>query len=285
MLLLRQQLTARVATHYVSQVVLSLTKYLDWNLINPPTEKCGLLVKYALSSIRELKRIQAPEGSREHWLKAMDITRAWASSILSTLDVEIERTGADYAPSPCLFVSNHIGHLDVPVWLSEVPVTFVSRHDLKYWPIIGPGAVSIGTTFVNRGSHSSRSRTVSEVGKTLTEKGRSVVVFPEGSTSIEGKPWKAGTFKIAARYGVPVQAARIFYEPIRETAFVDNDDLVTTIWRTARLPKIKLSIEVFEPRIIKDPVKDCQDIEIMVKNSMNEKLKSKGWNFQTPQNH
>lgn len=257
----------------------TLTKFLDLTRITPTTEKSAYMLKFTLETLRELKRINAPQGTREHWQKSVDLSRAWAGLLLSTLNVEIERTGAAYAPSPALFVSNHIGHLDIPVWLNEAPVTFVSRHDLKYWPIIGPGAVAIGTTFVNRGSHSSRSKTVSEVGKTLTEKGRSVVIFPEGSTSIEGKQWKAGSFKIAARYGVPVQAARIFYEPVRETAFVGNDDLVTTVWRTAKLPKIKLSIEVFEPKIIRDPIKDCNEIEQMVKASMHAKLKEAGWKF------
>src|SRR5690242_5031789 len=41
------------------------------------------------------------------------------------------------APPPLLIASNHISWLDITVLGSVLPVSFVAKHDVNSWPVIG----------------------------------------------------------------------------------------------------------------------------------------------------
>ena len=122
--------------------------------------------------------------------------------------------------------------------ISALPeVTFVAKDDLLKWPIIGNGAKALGTIFVNRGTGSDRSHVRTQVAKVLHEKKSVVAIFPSGTTCLyEEKPWKKGAFEIAKEARVPLQLFRLDYIPLRESAYIDDDNLLDQM---ARLVKIK----------------------------------------------
>ena len=54
------------------------------------------------------------------------------------------------SPSCNLFISNHLSYLDIPVLGSILPLRFVAKSEVKYWPIIGFLSKLASTVFIKR---------------------------------------------------------------------------------------------------------------------------------------
>jgi len=81
-----------------------------------------------------------------------------------------------------LYVMNHISWFDIPVLASQQPLHFLSKAEVKTWPLIGWFTTKSGTLFIQRGAKGAAQNSLDEITQCL-EKGGSVVVFPEGTTS------------------------------------------------------------------------------------------------------
>ena len=78
-------------------------------------------------------------------------------------------------------MSNHISWLDIPVIGAHFPVHFLSKAEVEAWPVVGRLAKAGGTLYIKRGSGDSKA-----VAKQMAEHlqvGRSVLFFPEGTTT------------------------------------------------------------------------------------------------------
>jgi len=81
-----------------------------------------------------------------------------------------------------LYVMNHISWFDIPVLASQQPLHFLSKSEVKSWPLIGWISEKAGTLFIQRGVTGAAQNSLNEITQCL-ENGRSVVVFPEGTTT------------------------------------------------------------------------------------------------------
>jgi 1-acyl-sn-glycerol-3-phosphate acyltransferase len=110
-----------------------------------------------------------------------------------------------------LVVSNHLGYLDIAVLSGVLPVTFVSKSEVRSWPFIGFLARSAGTIFVAREDRRQAKDFIDQVGGRLAA-GENVHVFPEG-TSSRGEtilPFKTAVFaSVTAVPGSRVLPVRI----------------------------------------------------------------------------
>ena len=88
-------------------------------------------------------------------------------------------------PTSGLIVSNHLSYLDILVLSSITPAVFVSKADVRHWPVFGWLAVLGGTVFIERERRMHVGVVNREIENALAD-GVSVVVFPEG-TSSDGK--------------------------------------------------------------------------------------------------
>ena len=70
---------------------------------------------------------------------------------------------------------------DIFVNLAFVEANIVSRADLARWPVIGLAARRVGTLFVDRSSKSSGTAVIDAMCASV-ERGRAVMVYPEGTT-------------------------------------------------------------------------------------------------------
>jgi 1-acyl-sn-glycerol-3-phosphate acyltransferase len=168
-----------------------------------------------------------------------ELKRKWAGDLLKTLGFELIVRGTPPAPGTCILVGNHMSYLDIPVVMaSEGGAVFIAKDDLLRWPFIGIGAKAIGTIFVSRESGADRSATRESISRCLSaENNEKVVVFPAGTTTLdESRPWKKGIFEIAKTAKKPVQLFHIQYNPIREAAYIDDDNLLAQM---AGLSKVK----------------------------------------------
>ena len=54
-----------------------------------------------------------------------------------------------------------------------------------------------------------------------------ITIFPSGTTRLtEDQPWKKGAFEIAKDAKVPVQLFKLDYSPLRELAYINDDNLL-----------------------------------------------------------
>lgn len=111
-----------------------------------------------------------------------------------------------------LLVSNHLSYLDILVLSAISPGVFVSKHEVKAWPLLGWFAMLGGTVFVQR----ERRGQVGEISArihALLEQGQLVILFPEG-TSGDGEsvlPFKSSLLEPATGLKQPVFTAGIDY--------------------------------------------------------------------------
>jgi 1-acyl-sn-glycerol-3-phosphate acyltransferase len=115
-------------------------------------------------------------------------------------------------PSRGLLISNHLGYLDILVLSAITPAVFVSKREVKFWPVFGQFAQLAGTLFVDRTRRTRVGGMNREIQDAL-DAGALVVLFPEGTSSNgEGVlPFKTALLEPAARSAQPLSVACIQY--------------------------------------------------------------------------
>jgi 1-acyl-sn-glycerol-3-phosphate acyltransferase len=179
----------------------------------------------------------------------------WAREVMPLLRLQVECIGS-VAPlnTPAIFVGNHLSYLDIPVLMSQVPVVFLGKAEIAKWPIFGAAGRRAGMVFVKRESNGSRRDAARAIVDCLQSRGMSLGLFPAGTTSLdEGRPWRAGAFKIARLGGFPIQPFRLSYEPLSKAAFIGDDYLLPHLFRLLKAGPIQARIEFGEPRMVLDP--------------------------------
>lgn len=224
----------------------------------------------AVKRLRVLGRIEDTSAVR-------DFSIAWAGKVMASLGVEVECEGEPVSDRPVLFVGNHVSYLDIPALLTQVYSVFVAKSDVRDFPFIGSGAAGIGTIFVDRNSKDSRRGIPDLVHDALTRQRRSVTIFPEGTSTIEGIPWRRGIFRLAERMDLEIQPFRLCYFPVRESAYIGDDHMVTSVWNLLGSEGRKVSIKFFDPVRISPDLRELDEVEAMVKRSNQECLGRFGW--------
>ena len=157
---------------------------------------------FVVSSLRHGGAL--PLRERTRWLQ-----RA-ARRTLRLFRVEIEAHGP--RPATGLLVSNHLSYLDIIVLATLVPVVFVSKSEIKRWPVFGWFGRMAGTLFVERTRRSDVGR-MSAAIRTLLAEGHVVAFFPEG-TSWNGRellPFKSSLLEPIVGSPYPLSVAGIGY--------------------------------------------------------------------------
>ncbi len=148
-------------------------------------------------------------GERARWLQK------YCRRLLPHLGVSWETAGT--VPRTGMIVSNHLSYLDILVYSAVVGCSFVSKAEVKDWPLFGPYARLSGTIFVWRHSASDSVRAYDELTACLRT-GHPVVVFPEATTT-DGQcvlPFRSIMFQAAIDAGVPLTPAMIHYAPLAD---------------------------------------------------------------------
>lgn len=109
---------------------------------------------------------------------------AWGRKLLAILNVRLTVHGRPPAVrgDGALIVANHVSWLDIYLLFSAVRTRFVSKAEVRDWPLIGWLAASAGTLFLERSRKSDAHRVNGEMAD-LLRKGACLTLFPEGTTS------------------------------------------------------------------------------------------------------
>jgi 1-acyl-sn-glycerol-3-phosphate acyltransferase len=181
--------------------------------------------------------------------------QSWSLQMLAALGVRLELHGQPPAQGPMLLVANHISWLDILVMHAARYCRFVSKADVKRWPLIGRLATGGGTIYIERESRRDAMRVVQRIALSLV-RGEVVAVFPEGTTNdgLALLPFHGNLIQAAVSAGSPVQPVALSFVDTfsraasRTPCYVQNDTLLGSVWRTVAGPPITAVVRDGEPQ-------------------------------------
>jgi 1-acyl-sn-glycerol-3-phosphate acyltransferase len=158
--------------------------------------------------------IVARRFSRVSAAERAELNRVWSIEMLRRSGMKLVVHNDDARlDAGVLVVGNHISWIDIYVINAWRPTPFVSKAEIRKWPVVGWLAEKLDTVFVQREKRSDARRIMHELAQRLM-KGDMMCVFPEGTTT-DGTailPFHANMFQAAVSASVPVQPICIMYE-------------------------------------------------------------------------
>jgi 1-acyl-sn-glycerol-3-phosphate acyltransferase len=160
----------------------------------------------------------------------------WSAKLLALLGMRLQPMGR-FQLGPQLVVANHVSWLDITAVHAVCPqARFVSKSDVKAWPVLGWLIGAAGTLFIERENKRDALRVVHQSAQALRE-GDTVAVFPEGTTS-DGHhllPFHANLLQAAVATGTPLQPLALrFSDPDHAVspaaAYIGDMTLAESLW-------------------------------------------------------
>jgi len=144
--------------------------------------------------------------------------RTWFSRLFLKIVGARVQVHGELPSGTCLVVANHLSYVDIFAINALLPTVFVTSEDLVAgnW-IIRWVAKAAGCIYVDRLKRTTLLKDIKEISILLAE-GRSVVVFPEATTT-NGQmlPFKPALMTCAGHGGVPVLALALRYSGVADT--------------------------------------------------------------------
>ena len=106
----------------------------------------------------------------------------WSRRMLGILGVRVHVAAPPRLSGGALLVCNHVSWLDIYLINAAQRVHFVSKAEVRAWPVAGWLAHKTGTLFIERGRRADTARVNADM-RALLKNGATVMVFPEGTTS------------------------------------------------------------------------------------------------------
>ena len=181
--------------------------------------------------------------------------QAWALQFLALWGIHLRVLGQPVASGPALMVANHISWLDILVIHAARHCRFVSKSDIREWPLVGMLATGAGTLYIERTSRKDALRMVKDMADAMRN-GDVVAVFPEGTTS-DGRellPFHANLIQAAIQAEAPVQPMSLQFVDARTgvpsfaPCYIGDDTLIGSMWRTLTAPPIIAVVHFGEPQ-------------------------------------
>jgi 1-acyl-sn-glycerol-3-phosphate acyltransferase len=142
-------------------------------------------------------------GYFAHWC-----ARTWSRLILRTTGVRVEVEGLErLVPGRTyVFVANHQSIYDIPIlfWSLPYQLRIIAKESLGHFPFLGWHLRRTGHMLVDRRRPDRTA--IFDWASRLTSQGLSLIVFPEGTRSPDGRVgrFKGGSFHLALEAGLPV---------------------------------------------------------------------------------
>ena len=143
------------------------------------------------------------------------IDRNWARSLLAAGGVRLTVHGLEHLDrsGSQIIVANHQSYFDVWALMAALPVSlrFIAKRELARIPLLGRAMEAGGHVFIDR-AHARRAKaTFRTAGQRMRQEGLTLVVFPEGTRSRDGKmgPFRRGSFALALEADAPLIPAAI----------------------------------------------------------------------------
>jgi 1-acyl-sn-glycerol-3-phosphate acyltransferase len=195
--------------------------------------------------------------SREYsWRWRCLIFRHWARATAFVMGIEISLKGAVPA-GPAYLVANHLSYIDVITLAAHFDSQFIAKSEVAGWPLLGFLSRRMGTIFIDRRRRRDILRVNAQIEESLRE-GRSVVLFPEGTTTsgAEVCSFKSSLLEPAVKLGHPVFFATLNYRTHEDDQPAANSvcwwgdmDFMPHLWRMFMLKEIKARVQFGEDSV------------------------------------
>ncbi|HEX4233555.1 MAG TPA: lysophospholipid acyltransferase family protein [Caldimonas sp.] len=180
--------------------------------------------------------------------------RWWSNKMLAVLGVAFECHGVPRREASLLVV-NHVSWLDIMAVHAVVPeARFVSKADVKGWPLVSRLVDSAGTLYLERERKRDALRVVHAIAEALAA-GQVVAIFPEGTTSTGHGllPFHANLLQAAIATATPVQPVALRFADTTDAVsaaveFIGDTSLLTSLWRTSCGNGVRVRLTFLPPR-------------------------------------
>ena len=138
------------------------------------------------------------------------IVKCWAKTIFKTMNINVRVIGIDKLDrnADYIFAPNHASSLDIPLILGFLPfwIVPISKIELKWIPFLGWAMQAAGHVFVDRRDHEKAMLSIAKIKNSLLKNPRSILIFPEGSRTNDGKvnQFKTGGLSIGISTKIPI---------------------------------------------------------------------------------
>ena len=160
----------------------------------------------------------------------------WARRMLEVMGIALDVRGSLHV-APVLLAANHVSWLDILAVDAVRPARFVSKADVRRWPLLGFMVACGGTLFIERERKRDALRVVHQVAAALRG-GATVAVFPEGTTGAGPVllPFHANLLQAAISTATPVQPVALRYADAgaafsEAPLYLDDTTLLQSVWQ------------------------------------------------------
>jgi 1-acyl-sn-glycerol-3-phosphate acyltransferase len=154
-----------------------------------------------------------------------------------------------------VIIANHMSYVDGIVLGSIFPIVFVSKREVKSWPIVGQWNVLCGTIFINRQRKERIGATITEMSRKLQQE-VNLLLFPEG-TSTNGErllPFQTVPLAAPLRSRATIVPTSVVYKSIddkpvsaanRDLIYWYGDmDFVSHFWKLLALRSVEVLVTI-----------------------------------------
>ncbi len=181
--------------------------------------------------------------------RRMLVVGRWSAQLLNVLGIRLRSSGTPRTGA-VLFIANHISWLDILAINAVRPARFVSKADVRHWPVMGWMVACGGTLFIERERKRDALRVVHQVAEAL-KAGETIAVFPEGTTS-DGHallPFHANLLQAAIATEAPVQPIALRYSDKRNkvssaAAYIGATSLAQSVWWVACADGLQVNVQI-----------------------------------------
>lgn len=178
---------------------------------------------------------------------------AWAQRLLRVLGIRLQADIPPTLPHGALLVCNHVSWLDIYLIHAARRVHFVSKAEVRGWPVAGWLAHKTGTLFIERGRRADTARVNAEM-RSLMQSGAWVAVFPEGTTS-DGRGMRRfmpSLLQPAVELNYPIVPAALRYRTLDHAysatpAYIDDISMWQSLKQIVSEPGLIAELHFAEP--------------------------------------
>lgn len=193
--------------------------------------------------------------------------KLWGKSTMKLFSMEISVEGSPPKP-PFFIVSNHLSYIDIPIYSSVLDTTFVSKIEIKHWPLIGFMARTLGIIFIDRRKKSDVHRVNKKISTDLNQH-QGVILFPEGTTSpgVEVMRFRPSLLQHAALSEMSVSYAALRFETFepdlpayKSVCWWGDVSMLRHLYLMGKNRKIHVQIRFGNEKVFSNDRKELADI-------------------------
>jgi len=185
-----------------------------------------------------------------HYSMIARVMQVWGKLCCWVMNVHIHRTGSAERPARGgLIVSNHVGSVDIFVMAACFRISFVSKSDVRTWPLAGYMTRIANTIYIDRARRRGLTAMVEAIATRLRS-GHFVVVFPEGGATSghQVEHFNSSAFEAVVRAESSVIPVMIRYYDAGEPSVARWPEGISFMANMKRLlmhPRLNVQVWVF----------------------------------------